>query len=306
MIYSAWYRKGKRQMPTGLKINCSDPAEANIVLLCAPYDRTASYMKGTVKGPSAIVDALKYQMETFDRFSGAMPSPQRKVALCELKDLNGLQPEDMVAAVKQEYAKYLNYAFIILLGGEHSVTTGALQALAAHQDAKKITVCQVDAHLDLRPDDSDYSDSPHGEYAHSTVMRRAAELGFKCVHVGTRAYAKHEMDYAKKQGHKVFEWGMGSVPSFTDIVKSITTDTVYITIDVDGIDPAFMPATGTPVQGGLEWYYTVDLLREIYKHKKVIGADIVEVAPRPYDVLTEYGAAQLCYTMLAFKEGSKK
>jgi agmatinase len=290
-------------MPTGLKINCSDPSDANIVILCAPYDRTASFRKGTVKGPAAIVDSLKYQIETWDRFAGVMPAPERKVALSELKSLNRNSPEVMVSRVKEEYEKYIKHgAFVLMLGGEHSVTTGALQAVASQRNARDITVCQIDAHLDLRPDDSDYNESPHGQYAHCTPMRRACDLGFKCVHIGARAYAKEEMDFAQANGHKVFEWGMGSVPSPEAIVASIGTDTVYLTIDVDGIDPAHMPATGTPVQGGLEWYYTLDLLKSLFKNKKIIGADVVEVSPHPDDVLTEYGAAQLCYTMLALRE----
>jgi agmatinase len=289
-------------MPTGLKINSSDPSDANIVILCAPYDRTASYLKGTVKGPAAIVDSLKYQMETFDRFAGAMPSPERKVALCELKNLNRCSPPVMVDRVRQEYEKHMGHAFILMLGGEHSVTTGALQAFAARHNPREITVCQIDAHLDLRPDDSDYNDSPHGAYSHCTVMRRAFELGFKCVQIGIRAYGKEEMDFACDNGLKLYEWGIKKVPAPEDIVKSITTDLVYLTIDVDGIDPAHMPATGTPVQGGLEWYYTFDLLKAIFKNKKVIGADVVEVSPRPYDVVTEYGAAQLCYSILAFRD----
>ena len=290
-------------MPTGLNINCSDPSAANIVLLCAPYDRTASFRKGTAKGPAAIVSSLKYQMETYDRVAESMPSPSRKVALRELGNLNRCSPPVMVARVKQEYEKHIDHgAFVLMLGGEHSVSTGAFQAWASRHDAREITVCQIDAHLDLRHDDSDYSDAPHGIYAHCTVMRRAYELGFKCVHVGVRAYAKEEMDFARHNGLAVFEWGKGPAPDPTVIVESISTDRVYLTLDADGLDPACMPATGTPVQGGLEWYYAMDLLRELYKRKNVIGADVVEVAPRPFDVLTEYGAAQLCYTMLALRE----
>ncbi len=293
-------------MPTGLKINCSDPSGANIVILCAPYDRTASFRKGAVKGPAAILSSLKYQMETFDRFAVSMPSPERKIAVSELKNLNQCSPPVMVSRVRKEYEKHiLNGAFVLMLGGEHSVSTGALQALASRYNSREITVCQIDAHLDLRSDDSDYNDSPHGMYAHCTVMRRAFDLGFKCVHIGTRAYAREEMDFARDNGLKVFEWGIGPVPKPEVIVESITTDLVYLTIDVDGFDPAHMPATGTPVQGGLEWYYTFDLLRSLFKSKTVIGADVVEVAPRPFDVLTEYGAAQLCYTILAFRESCK-
>jgi agmatinase len=290
-------------MPTGLTINAADATHASFVLLCAPYDRTASFRKGTSKGPAAIVKSLKYQMETYDRFTDSMPSPQRTVALCELKNLNRCEPAEMVSRVRQKYARLLNTApFIILLGGEHSVSTGAFQAIAGVRDAREITVCQIDAHLDLRQDDSDYSDTPKGIYAHSTVMRRAHELGFRCVHIGTRAYSKEEMEYARNHHLTVFEWGKGALPARTAIIDAIPTQNVYVTIDVDGIDPAHMPATGTPVQGGLEWYYTIDLLSAIFTNRNVFGADIVEVAPRPYDVVTEYGAAQLCYTMIALKE----
>ena len=294
-------------MPTGLKINCSDPSEANIVLLCAPYDRTASFRKGAVKGPAAIVSSLKYQMETYDRFAGSMPSPERKVAMYELKNLSRCSPPVMVDRVKQEYERHIDHgAFVLMLGGEHSVSTGAFQALASRLDSREITICQIDAHLDLRHDDSDYSDAPHGMYAHCTVMRRAHDLGFKCAHVGIRAYAREEMDFARDNGLTVFEWGKGPVPDPAVIIESIATDRVYLTIDVDGLDPACMPATGTPVQGGLEWYYAMDLLRCLFKRKNVIGADVVEVAPRPFDVLTEYGAAQLCYTILALRETCKR
>ncbi|MDD5728964.1 MAG: agmatinase [Victivallales bacterium] len=290
-------------MPTGLKINCSDPAKANIVILCAPYDRTASFRKGTVNGPAAIVDSLKYQMETYDRYSRALPAADRKVALCELRGLNRCSPAAMVARVKKEYEKYTaRGAFVLLLGGEHSVSTGAFGALAARYTPSEVTIVQIDAHLDLRHDDSDYSDAPHGIYAHSTVMRRAHELGFYCVHVGARAYSQEEMLYARKHGLAVFEWGPEPAPEPRAIVKFIPTRLVYVSIDVDGLDPACMPATGTPVPGGLEWYYTIGLLKEIFRRKAVIGADVVEVAPRPFDVVTEYGAAQLCYTMLALRE----
>ncbi|MBU0984606.1 MAG: agmatinase [candidate division Zixibacteria bacterium] len=294
-------------MPTGLKINCSDPAKAEVVLLCVPYDHTASFRKGTCDGPAAIVNSLRYQMETYDRYAGAMPASNRTVALSELTGINDLAPSDMVARVKDEYVRHLDTgAFVMMLGGEHSISTGAFQALASRMEAQTITVVQIDAHFDLRPDDSDYNDTPHGMYAHCTPMRRAHELGFNLVPVGIRAYSQDEMDYARKNGLTVFEWGGGEPPAVADIVKAIPTDQVYLTIDVDGFDPSCMPATGTPVPGGLDWYYGVDLIREVFARKQVVGADVVEVAPRPHDVVTEYGAAQLCYTMLALREAGRR
>ncbi len=290
-------------MHTGLAINCKHPAQATVVILCAPYEKTASFRKGTSRAPEAIVSCITTQIETWDRFTNSLPSPGRKVALRRLRGLDRLSPERMVSRVEREYSRLSGLGpFIVLLGGEHSVSTGAFQAIASLTDAEDITICQIDAHLDLREDDSDYSDAPHGRYAHSTVMRRAVELGFRAVNVGARAYSKEEMEFAQSKGVLVHEWGTGSVPSAKDIVASISTDAVYLTIDADGIDPSHLPATGTPVQGGLEWYFTIDLLREIFRRKNVIGVDLVEVAPRPNDVVSEYGAAQLCYTMLAMRE----
>lgn len=294
---------GTEIMPTGLKINCADPNEADVILLCVPYDRTASFRKGAADGPAAIMNSLMYQMETYDRYARTMPDPSRKVAVVDLAGINGSEPSEMVTRVRDEYGKHLDHgAFIMMLGGEHSVSTGAFQALASRLDPARVTVFQIDAHLDLRRDDSDYSDRPHGRFAHCTPMRRAHELGFRLVQVGVRAYSREEMDYAESHGGAIFEWGVGQAPGVADVVDAVTTDKVYVTIDVDGLDPSVMPATGTPVQGGLEWYYTIGLLRELFRRKDVVGADVVEVAPRPHDVVTEYGAAQLCYTMLNLRD----
>jgi agmatinase len=290
-------------MPTGLKINCVDPIEADVILLSVPYDRTASFRKGAVDGPAAVISSLEYQRETYDRYAQTMPDPSRKVALVELTGINASEPAAMVARVRDEYQKHIDHgAFIMMLGGEHSVSTGAFQALASRLDPIGVTVFQIDAHLDLRPDDSDYTDTPHGRFAHCTPMRRAHELGFRLAQVGVRAYSREEMDYARGHGGSIFEWGIKEAPDVADIVDAVPTDKVYITIDVDGLDPSVMPATGTPVPGGLEWYYTIDLLRELFGRKDIIGVDVVEVAPRPHDVVTEYGAAQLCYTMLCLRE----
>ena len=132
-------------------------------------------------------------------------------------------------------------------------------------------------------------------------MRRARELGFQTCSVGARAYSRHEFRYAVDQRMPVFEWGKNAEPTIDAILDAIRTDCVYLTIDVDGFDPAVMPATGTPVPGGISWNYGTRLLRELFLAKEVIGADIVEVAPAAGSGLTEYAAAQLCYDIISFK-----
>ena len=282
-------------------INCKDSSMADALLLSARYDRTASGRKGARNGPGRIVDCLHTSLEFYDREFGDEPAFMYKVAHQDLGPLQHLHPEKMVAKIGAGYAEhYAKRPFIVLLGGEHSVTVGALSALAREEDPTKVTILHIDAHFDLRDSDADYIEIAPSNYAHSCVMRRCHELGFPIVTVGVRTGSREEYDYARKN-ITFFEWGQGSIPDIDAIVRSIRTEKVYISLDVDGIDPGAMPATGTPVQGGLSWEYSISLLRSVFKEKEVIAADIVEVAPTEDDILTEYGAAQLCYHMVSWK-----
>jgi agmatinase len=132
-------------------------------------------------------------------------------------------------------------------------------------------------------------------------MRRASERGFRTCSVGTRAYARDEYQYARERSLPVFEWGRGTDPAIEEVIAAIATRRVYLTVDVDGFDPAVAPATGTPVPGGISWVYGTGLVRELFRTRDVIGADIVEVAPVAGSGLTEYAAAQLCYDLLCYK-----
>ncbi len=284
-------------------INSNDPATADVVFLSANYDQTSSFRKGADKGPAAIIQNLNRQIEFFSRSTGLVPTEHSRIAHFDPGDLNHLAPEAMVETLKDHCRRLWKRGknLLILLGGEHSITNGFLKLAGEMGIAKEITIFQIDAHLDLRDTDADYSDEPYGKYAHSCVMRRAAEIGFPIVSVGIRAYSEEEMELARKAGVSIFELRSREMPDLKKVVQAVSTEQVYITLDVDGIDPSSMPATGTPVQGGLEWYYTLDLLREIFLKKEVVGCDIVEVAPRLDDSLTEYGAAQLAYEMIAYR-----
>jgi len=283
-------------------INSNEIEKAEALLLLAPYDRTASFRKGAAKGPEAIKYVLEKELEFFNRTTGKETANEYKIAALDSGISNKLTPEKMVNHLEKIYTKFFNpeKRFILLVGGEHSVSIGPLRAISKIMDSKKITILQIDAHFDFRDSDEDYNEKSPSRFAHSTVMRRAKESGFSLMNVGVRTYSKEELDFAKKNSI-YFEYGIGVNHNITDILAKIQTDDVYVTIDVDGIDPSQMPATGTPVQNGLSWDFTEKLLYEIFKLKNVIGADIVEVAPRSDDVLTEYGAAQLCYSMLSYK-----
>jgi agmatinase len=131
-------------------------------------------------------------------------------------------------------------------------------------------------------------------------MRRACELGFRTCSAGIRAYSRAEHRFALENALPVFEWGRGEEPSVENILAAIRTERVYLTIDVDGFDPAVAPATGTPVPGGLSWAFGTRLVRELCRAREEIGADVVEVAPVAGSGLTEYAAAQLGYDILCY------
>lgn len=284
-------------------INCQNIEESEVALLTIGYDRTASLRKGSVQGGMSIIKCLQEDIEFFNRYTKREAGYEHKIAHQDMGNLNNLYPEEMVAKVKEKYKNiYLKKdRFPVILGGEHSVSIGAFQAIAETEDPKNITILQIDAHPDLRQDDSNANpdQTRPSPFAHACVMRRAYEMNFNIVQVGIRSYSKEEYEFFKNNTMTVFEWGLEKTPTIQEIVKSIKTNKVYIEIDVDGIDPAFLPATGTPVQGGLEWWYTVNLLNEIVRTKDVIGLGILEVAPIKQDVRTECGAAQLCYNVIS-------
>ena len=289
-------------------INAKNIDEADVVILSVPFEKTVSSRGGTKNGPNAIVKMLDSKLELFDRTYKTEPASKIKIGQKDLGDISLLSPENALIKITAECGEILEKnKFIFLLGGEHSVSLGLLQAISRKTSSKEVTILQIDAHCDLRDSDADYSDKPT-KFAHSAVMRRAHELGYNLVQVGIRTYSKDEYNYFSntKNNIKVWQWGNGKkVPSINEIIKSIKTKYVYITIDVDGFDPSYMPGTGTAVQGGLEWWYGVELIERVIDQKEIIGADIVEVSPMRDSILTEYGAAQLCYTIIAHKFRSK-
>ena len=286
-------------------INTNDADTADVHIISAPYDATASFHKGTAEGPKKIIEFLNTQIEFFDKRYGVESTEKIKIAQTEIAGLAKMSPEAAHHAVVKAFDE--NKApFAFLLGGEHSMSFGALKSLAKRHKPSDITIVQIDAHCDLRIHDGDYTDGEPTEYAHSAVMRRAHEMGYKLVQIGIRAFSKDEHDYftKNKKTISVFPWGATNangvlqIPTIAKILASIKTKKVYISIDVDGIDPAFMPGTGTPVQGGLEWWYSLKLLETVIEKKTMVGADIVEVSPQKDSVLTEYGAAQIAYNMI--------
>ncbi len=281
-----------------------DPKTAEAVVLCIPYDRTSSFRRGSDKGPERIVECMDRQIEQYDRTLSLEVSREFLIAHDDsLSGVGVLPPADMVEAVRAVWKEhYARGAFVVSLGGEHAVSMGIFRGLAEIPGSvDEVTLVQVDAHLDMYHDDLSFKDTdPGGEYSHACVMRKGVELGFRTVQVGIRTYAKEEMDFAVASGSKVFEWGMGAGHTVEDIVRAIPTRKVYLTFDVDGLDPSVAPATGTPVPGGMSWEYCMRFVQHLFAMKDVVSADVVETAPFKDDVLTEYVAAQLAYHFIGY------
>ncbi|MBU0612297.1 agmatinase [Patescibacteria group bacterium] len=290
-------------------VNTKNLKEADVVILSAPYEGGVSFMGGTSKAPKKILNCLNKNLELFDINFLCEPAKIIKTAHKEITGIKNLISDKVVRKISEEYKNLFNdKKFVIMLGGEHTVSIGALDAIAKKENPRDITIVQIDAHQDLRDDNSDYSYRPT-KYAHSCAMRRPHELGFNLVQVGIRTFSKNEYEYWQKNKDtiEVFEWSEKNkhIPEIVKIIESIKTEKVYLTIDVDGFDPSCMPGTGTPAQGGIEWKYGLDLIEKIIETKNVIGADIVEVSPQKDSVLTEYGASLICYKIMANKFRNK-
>ncbi len=292
----------------------SDPASADVVFIAANNDISSSFGKGADAAPAAIRKCLETQIEFRESRTGIEAVRSLKIGWRDLGDLNGIRDADALAAAVAAVAAACGDVLSagrrpFVIGGDHSNVIGALIAVGMRHEPSDVTIVHIDAHHDLRFDDGDYNEKPYGRFAHCSALRPAADAGFRLVSVGIRAFSAEEEEYARRKRRvKAFYWGRTAgfrPPPVAEIVKAVRTEKVYVTLDVDGIDPAFMPATGTPVSGGLGWWYAWDLLQAVCGSRQVVGADLCEVAPRPGDSLTEYNAAQLAYNIVTWSWASR-
>src|SRR3989338_3587799 len=170
-------------------INTKDINKADVVMVSAPYEKTASFHKGTKNGPKKIIECLDHQIDWFDRKFKIEAVDFIKTAHVNLGNLEKLSPTNALKKIKDSCDKIVKKnKFIFLLGGEHTVSLGYLQSLAGKYDPKQVTILHIDAHCDLRLNSSDYDDKNPSTLAHSTVMRWVSKLGYNLVQVGIRTY----------------------------------------------------------------------------------------------------------------------
>lgn len=262
-------------------------ASAPVVILPVPYDATSTWIRGADRGPDAILEASA-NMELYDI------QTKREVYLdgIHTADPVGLtgSPEIMVEEVQRAVAGILaDKKFPVIIGGNHSVSIGPIRACAAHYG--QVTVLQLDAHTDLRPE---YEGSP---LSHASIMARAAEVA-DIVQVGIRSMCTEELPFLQP-GRIFYAHDIAGKMDWWESANRMLSGPVYITIDLDVFDPSVLPSTGTPEPGGLLYYEVYRFLNYIIQRHQIIGLDVVELCPNPSEKSSDFLASKLVYQLIS-------
>jgi agmatinase len=281
----------------GLAPEHSDPEQVAVLVLPIPFEATVSYGGGTVNGPNAIITASQ-QVELYDREFDTEPALAYGVFTLPALDL----PEDALDAVNvitQATAKAAATGKLVVgLGGEHTISVGfgrgLVQALGA-----PVTLVQIDAHADLR---DEYEGSP---YSHACIARRLVgeQTVEQLLQLGIRSVCTEEVDFARQNRDRVRIWYAEEVHAGgwrEELVDRLAGKRVYLTIDVDGLDPSVVPATGTPEPDGLTWVETLDIVRLVCQSAQIVGIDCVELAPYPGQHAADFAVAKLLYKTMTY------
>ncbi len=273
--------------------------EAKAVILPIPYEATTTYRKGCEHGPAAIIEASD-QLEAYDdelqQETCLTTGIYTHDAIADTRKKPNLTAEEMLEVTTKTVSDLLQDGkFVIALGGEHAITEGVVRAY--HQLlSESFTVVQIDAHGDMR---HSYEGSI---YNHACVMRRVLDMGLPTLPVGIRSICREEAELIKAQQIPVI-WARDIYYDPDWIKKAlakITTEKVFITIDLDGLDPSLLPGVGTPEPGGLNWYELTQFLKEVFVNHQVIGCDVMELAPLSDSVVSQFTAAKLVYKLIGY------
>lgn len=277
------------------------PDQAGVYVLPAPYEHTSSYILGSDRGPSAIIEASQ-QVELYDETLRYEPYREwGGVATATTLNLGGRVDGQAVQAIQDFVQPHVGQGkFLVTLTGEHTGALGAIRAHARHYPG--MCVLQIDAHGDLR---QAYQDNP---YSHASVMARVVQDGLPLVQVGIRSVSPEEIDLMEKTPRiKTFFAASildpsgpyeGRATRWIPEILAACTGPVYLTFDCDGLDASLVPALGTPEPGGLGWYDTLALVTALANGPGIVGMDISEIAPIEGFVAPQFSIARLIYRML--------
>ncbi|MEG3638078.1 agmatinase [Magnetococcus sp. PR-3] len=275
--------------------------DARVVILPLPYEGTVSYGTGTAQGPRAILEASQ-QLELWDELHNREILPDLPTHTLQPPCFKGLNPEQVIQTIYETAYPHIQAGRrVVGLGGEHSVTEGILKAyLDVH--GCDFTVVQIDAHADLR---NSYQGTPH---SHACIMRRVWDMSLNSVQLGIRSLSREEIRHIRYNGlsERVFwardivRWHRQGETQWLDRLGALLKKKVFLTIDLDGFDPAVVPGTGTPEPGGLDWYMVGDIIDRITAQCDIIGFDVTELAPIPGQQVSEFLAARLVQRILGY------
>jgi agmatinase len=279
----------------GLPEEVASFERARVVVLPLPFEATVSYGHGTREGPAAIIEASK-QVELYDREFDDEPALRYGIHTLPALTLSS-DPAQAVAEIAAATAEAARSGkFVVGLGGEHTVSVGFGQGLA-QAFGGPLALVQIDAHSDLR---DEYQGSP---LSHACIARRLAEHPDfdQVIQLGIRSVSREEVDYARANPEHVHLWYAEQIHEGGwrgDVVSLLSRKRVFLTIDVDGLDPSVVSATGTPEPDGLTWHETLDIIRTIARAADVVGMDCVELAPAPNQHASDFAVAKLLYKAL--------
>lgn len=278
------------------------------MVLPVPYEATTTYVKGCQHGPAALLEASD-QLEYYDVELGSETGyaigvhTVEPIADTRSGELDDQEAMETIAARICQLQR--DGKFVVTIGGEHSITGGVVAGYRQALGDEPFTVVQIDAHGDLR---DIYEGSRHN---HACVMRRVLDLGVLIVPIGIRSICQEEADLIRDRQLPVFwahdiaadRYGRSSdQPTWIDrAIAAISTEKVFLTIDLDGLDATVIPGVGTPQPGGLDWYEALTFMRRLFESRTVIGMDVMELCPLPGLVISEFAAAKLVYRAIGYQ-----
>jgi agmatinase len=269
-----------------------DSETARVTIIPAPLEYSVCYMKGTERGPQAILDASS-QMELYDEELDCCPI-EVGVYTRPALDYRGMDHATALQATGNAVREVLERGQLPLtIGGEHSLSAPLIAAV--RNDYPDLTVVHIDAHGDLR---NEYEGTP---LSHACIERRVVDMGIPLTEIGIRSFSPEEAEFLKTRPDVAIVWGYQLAKGTATIPWERLSKHTYVTIDLDALDPSEMPAVGTPEPGGLHWYQLLDLFREICSRTTVVGMDVVELCPMEGQTRADFLAAKLVYKMIGYR-----
>ena len=280
----------------GIGSKFSSYDNSRIVILPIPYEKTVSYGKGTLLGPLKILEASHF-VEFYDEEMNRELCFELGISTLNKLEINNISSKKALLKIYKKVLKLLDDGkFVVSLGGEHTISQAPIKAY--YERFNNLSILQIDAHSDLR---QIYEGN---KYSHACVMARVAEFTKDIHQAGIRAQDIAEAEFI--QNNKIKTYYMRDIregkhtKNWQKKIAENLNENVYITFDVDGFDPAVIPATGTPEPGGLFWDEIMKLIKLIGKTKNIVGFDVVELAPSKCQKASDFTAAKLVYKMLNY------